>query len=364
MKAVFRVDSSDFIGSGHLIRCLTLARVLRQRGVQCSFVCRDHAGNIAAKISDSGFKLFLLARPIETAALTGNEQKYDRWLGCSWQTDADQTNNILQSIHPEWLIVDHYSIDVKWETYLANSYKRLMVIDDMANRVHSCDLLLDQNLFLDMQHRYERNVSPKCLQLLGPKYALLQPEYSQLREKYEVRESLTKNILIFFGGSDQSNLTELAFLAAQSFGIAISSINVVMPCSSPYYNRMKRLIKPIKNAKLYCDLPSLAPLILAANIGIGAGGATNWERFCLGLPSLVITLAENQKLVNQDLDQLGLIDLIGDAETVEIEQLISGIKTILSRGDIADWSNRCMRACSGEGASLVAHAILGLTKKK
>lgn len=363
MKAIFRVDSSNFIGSGHLIRCLTLAKVLRQRGVQCSFVCRDHVGNIAAKIIDSGFKLFLLARPNVTAVSTEGKLKYDSWLGCSWQIDADETNEILQTVQPEWLIVDHYSIDVKWERYLAKNYERLMVIDDIANRDHSCDLLLDQNLFLDMKHRYVRNIPPQCLQLLGPKYALLQPEYSQLREKAVVRKSSTKNILIFFGGSDQNNMTELAFLAAQSFDIVFSSINVVMPSASPHYNRMKSLIKPMKNATLHCDLPSLAPLILEADIGIGAGGATNWERLCLGLPSLVITLAENQKLVNQDLDQLRLIELIGDAETVRIEQVSSAIKSILSRKDIADWSNRCMRECTGDGAILVADAILELEKK-
>ena len=363
MKAVFRVDSSSFIGFGHLMRCLTLGRVLRELSVECSFVCRDHSGNIAAKVIESGFKLFLLERVNEAEALKGTELKYDNWLGCSWEIDAGETNEILKSVQPEWLIVDHYSIDVKWERYLAKNYKRLMIIDDLANRDHSCDLLLDQNLCIDMKRRYESLVSPQCLQLLGPKYALLQTEYSQLREKVKVRNSLAKNILIFFGGADQNNLTELAFLAAHSFGSKISSINVVMPSTSPFYNQIKKLIKPIKKAKLYCDLPSLAPLMSKADICIGAGGATNWERFCLGLPSLVITLAENQKAVNQDLDQLGLIDLIGDSETVEITHVKSSIKSILSHGDLADWSNRCMRECSGNGAVLTADAILGITKQ-
>jgi UDP-2,4-diacetamido-2,4,6-trideoxy-beta-L-altropyranose hydrolase len=363
MKAVFRVDSSNFIGFGHLIRCLTLAKVLRERGVECSFVCRDHAGNIAAKVIDSGFNVFLLECPNEKSVLKSSVLKYDKWLGCSWQIDADETNEILQSIQPEWLIVDHYSIDAKWEEALAKNYMNLMVIDDMANRYHSCDILLDQNLFIDMKSRYERRVSSQCLQLLGPKYALLQTEYSQLREKAKVRISSTKNLLIYFGGSDQSNLTELSFLAAHSFGNEFSSINVVMPSASPFYNQMKKLIKPIKKAKLHCDLPSLASLILEADIGIGAGGATNWERFCLGLPSLVITLAENQKAVNQDLDQLGLIDLIGDSETIEIAHVKSVIKSMLSHSDLADWSNRCMRECSGNGAVLAADVMLGLEKK-
>lgn len=363
MKVVFRVDSSHFIGFGHLIRCLTLANVLRQRGVDCSFVCRDLAGNIASKISDSGFKLFLLALTNATVTSTGSELKYDSWLGCSWQRDADKTNEILRAIQPEWLIVDHYSIDVKWEKALAKNYKNLMVIDDMANRDHCCDILLDQNLFLDMKRRYEKRVSSQCLQLLGPKYALLQAEYSQLRERAKVRNSSAKNLLIFFGGSDQSNLTELAFLAAHSFEREFSSINVVMPSASPFYHQVKKLIKPLKKTNLHCDLPSLAPLMLEADIGIGAGGATNWERFCLGLPSLVITLAENQKLVNNDLSKLRLIELIGDVETIKIEQVRAAIRSVLSRRDLADWSKRCMRVCSGDGAILVADAILGTTKK-
>ena len=358
MKAVFRVDSSDFIGFGHLIRCLTLAKELRERGVECSFVCRDHPGNIAAKVTDSGFSVFLLERADEASALKGSDLEYDKWLGCSWQIDAGETNEILKSVQPEWLIVDHYSIDVKWEEALAKDYMNLMVIDDIANRDHSCDILLDQNLFINMKRRYEKHVSSQCLQLLGPKYALLQAEYSQLRVKVKVRNGSTKNLLICFGGSDHNNLTELAFVAAHSFGSEFSSINVVMPSASPFYHQVKKLIKPLKKVNLHCDLPSLAPLMLEADIGIGAGGATNWERLCLGLPSLVITLAENQKQVNQDLHQMGLIELIGDSETVEIEQVKSSIKSILPRGDLADWSNRCMLECSGNGAQLVADAIL------
>jgi UDP-2,4-diacetamido-2,4,6-trideoxy-beta-L-altropyranose hydrolase len=365
MKAVFRVDSSSFIGFGHLMRCLTLAKELRERGVECSFVCRDHPGNIAAKVIDSGFSVFLLERANELAALKGSELECDKWLGSSWKVDADETNEIIKAIQPEWLIVDHYSIDGKWEEALAKNYKNLMVIDDIANRDHSCDILLDQNLFINMKRRYERRVSSQCLQLLGPKYALLQTEYSQLREVAKSRNSSTKkNLLIFFGGSDQSNLTELAFLAAHSFGSEFSSINVVMPSASPFYNQMEKLIKPIKNSKLHCDLPSLAPLMLEANIGIGAGGATNWERFCLGLPSLVITLAKNQKLVNDDLSKLRLIELIGDAEVIKIEQVRTAIRSVLSRRDLADWSNRCMRECSGDGVILVADVIFVLEKSK
>ena len=138
--------------------------------------------------------MFLLALPNATATSTGSELKYDSWLGCSWQIDADETNEILRAIQPEWLIVDHYSIDVKWEKALAKNYKNLMVIDDMANRDHCCDILLDQNLFLDMKRRYEGRVSSQCLQLLGPKYALLQTEYSQLREVAQSLNSSTKKI--------------------------------------------------------------------------------------------------------------------------------------------------------------------------
>ena len=363
MKVVFRVDSSILIGFGHLMRCLTLAKVLRYRGCQCSFVCRDHIGNISGIITDSGFKLFLLKRPNETARLSLTGPEYDGWLGCAWQVDSDQTNEILKSIQPEWLIVDHYAIDVKWEKHLAENYKRLMVIDDTANHDHDCDLLLDQNLFVDMKERYKGKVSPKCLKLLGPKYALLQPEYSQVKEKTKARSALIQNVLIFFGGSDQKNLTELAFLAVQSFGSSFTSINVVMSSASPHYDRVRSLMKPIKKAILHCDLPSLAPLILEADLGVGAGGITNWERFCLGLPSLVITLAENQKSVNQDLHQLGLIELIGDSETVDLETVQTAIESTLARRDITDWSNRCMRVCSGDGAILVSDAILELTTK-
>ena len=363
MKAVFRVDSSNVIGFGHLLRCLTLAKVLRQRGIECAFICRNHPGNIAARVEESGFKLFMLATRGDQFRFTGKAgAENDKWLGATWKKDAAETCQVLMHIQPDWLIVDHYSIDIDWETTLAPNFKKLVVIDDMADRDHCCDLLLDQNLFVEMQNRYDRRVPSHCVKLLGPKFALLQPEYARLRHRAESRKfKEKKKLLVCFGGSDQLNVTELAIKAALGLLEEFSSIRVVVPSSSPFLDSLSSLLHSVQRAELYCDLPSLAPLMLDSDLCIGAGGATNWERLCLGLPSLVITLAQNQKPVCYDLDQLNLIHLIGDASSVTVEQIRAAFKSVLTHRDLPDWSRRSMGECFGDGADNVADSIIELT---
>ena len=174
MKFLFRTDSSNVIGSGHVMRCLTLAKALEVRGAECHFVCRDHVGNMAELITEQGFSVHLLkSSPGGSAYQTDQNgvDPYSDWLGANWRVDAAQTKQQIRDESYDWLVVDHYGIDQSWETELRTRAKRIMVIDDMANREHDCDLLLDQNYVDGFLTRYQTLVSKDAACLLGPEFA-------------------------------------------------------------------------------------------------------------------------------------------------------------------------------------------------
>ena len=175
MTIIFRTDASLLIGSGHVMRCLTLADELRLRGSNVMFICREHPGNLIDLIKDKGFTVAALQQPKTEYFMTPEDVAHAAWLGVSWKNDATDTIPILGKTKPSWLIVDHYAIDCRWENMLRHHVGKIMVIDDLADRSHDCDLLLDQNLYQDMETRYNHLVSNSCLKFLGPKFALLRP---------------------------------------------------------------------------------------------------------------------------------------------------------------------------------------------
>ncbi len=157
MRVVFRADASLNIGSGHVMRCLTLANALRESGASCFFVCREHPGNLLELIREQGFEAIGLPLPKTFESLHGKHSSsrltYAGWLGDSWQRDAEQTLAALNGELADWLVVDHYALDSAWEESLRPACRRLLVIDDLADRDHRCDLLLDQNLVAKMAER-------------------------------------------------------------------------------------------------------------------------------------------------------------------------------------------------------------------
>jgi len=363
MRVVFRVDASQQIGTGHIIRCLSLAKALREQGADCQFICRAHPGHLINRIVNEGFTVVSL--PFEASWQLKQDDPimmdYASWLGANWQEDASQSINALADSKPHWLIVDHYAIDVRWEQTLRSFCEKIMVIDDLANRKHNCDLLLDQNLFQNHENRYFGKLNVDCNKLFGPQYALLHPEYAKLHVQVKPRKWPIKNFLIYFGGVDHCNLTGLALYSLIRGDFYADNVDVVISKNSPHYCFMKKLVNNVDKVMLYSDLPSLAPLMMKADLAIGAGGATSWERLSLGLPAIVVTLAENQRSVTEELNQLGLVEWAGESSSINIENIMSSLDKIITRGvDIENWSRRCMEVCEGNGTELVIDAIKSL----
>lgn len=355
MNIVFRSDASLSIGHGHVMRCLTLASALRDCGAAVSFVCREHDGHLCELIEERGFAVSRL--PARTAGTRAEDTPgHAAWLGAPWQEDAEQTCAIMEAsgAKPDWLVVDQYALDHRWESAMRSSVGRIMVIDDLADRVHDCDLLLDQNLVAQMETRYLDLVPVRCHLMLGPDYALLQPIYGQLRAGIAPREGPVRRILIFFGGVDSDNLTGRTLAAFLQLDRPDIEADVVVSAGSPHAVAIREQVAGHRNIHLHSGLPTLAPLMVKADLGIGGGGATSWERFCLGLPTLVVTLADNQRPVTENLYAQGLIHWIGDREQADLRTISESLARALELNSLRDWSSRCLQICTGQGVSRVS----------
>jgi UDP-2,4-diacetamido-2,4,6-trideoxy-beta-L-altropyranose hydrolase len=339
MKIAFRADASLQMGSGHVMRCLTLADALKARGAQCHFVSRAHPGHLLEAIHQRGFKVNSLLAPATTAqeaikkvapeesSSPQQEPAHAAWLGRTWQTDAQETAVILADLQPDWLVVDHYALDQRWEEVLAPHYRKLLVIDDLADRPHCCDLLLDQNLGSEQEH-YSLLVPAHCHVLTGPQYALLRPEFAALRpyslRRRQARPAL-RQLLITMGGVDQPNATGQVLQALKTCALpADCRITVVMGLTAPWLQNVRELAAQMPwPTEVVVNVNDMARRMADSDLAIGAAGSTSWERCCLGLPALVVVLAENQKPGAQAL------------ETTHAARLIETVRDIAAKLPLA-----------------------------
>jgi UDP-2,4-diacetamido-2,4,6-trideoxy-beta-L-altropyranose hydrolase len=311
LNICFRVDASVNIGSGHVMRCVTLAEQLRKYGAEIFFICREHSGNLIEWIrTEKKFAVYLLPKTDGTKNYSHSHDILS-WLGASYNIDAAETRNIIESIDlkVDWLIVDHYSIDIYWEQLLRDSVEEIMVIDDLANRYHDCDLLLDVNLHRNMEQRYQSYIPDHCITLLGPKFALLRDEFYDIVHK--TRDGNIKRILIFYGGSDPTNETDKMLQALQPVLPKEVKLDVVIGRINQHKDQIQSKVRRLPNASYYCQVDHMASLMNEADLVIGAGGGTQWERCFLGLPSIVTVVAENQYEITQAVEGTGAILNLG-----------------------------------------------------
>ena len=362
MKIIFRTDTSLHIGSGHVMRCLTLAEALRESGAEVQFVCREHSGNLNEMIRKKGFIVHELLGPdnFESSGVpernSGND--YGRWLGTSQEQDAQETVKKIHGEQTDWLIVDHYALGHIWERRLRPHARKIMVIDDLANRQHDCDLLLDQNYFIDGETRYEGLVQPSCTKLLGPKYALLRPEFAEARKHLNPRNGKVQRVFVFFGGTDSDNVTGKALEALSFPEFCYLEIDVVIGSHNPHRAEIEQQVKMRPNTSLHVQIANMAELMAQADLAIGAGGATTWERLCLGLPSLVVTIAKNQTPFTKCLQQDGFLTWLGSSKTIKVKELQKAIHDVVAQEEVNRLqSNKGQEIVKGDGSSKVAKIL-------
>ena len=331
MKIIFRVDASLCMGIGHLMRCLTLADALRDRGFQIRFICREHKGHLIDQIRHKAIPVTVLPAPFITDT-TGSED-YAAWLGVSQADDAKESIAALNKEEPDWLVVDHYGLDVEWEKQLLPHVKKLMVIDDLANRMHDCDILLDQNYSIEGELKYAGRVPTSSKLFLGPRYALIRQEYKTYRKTLRDRDGQVKRVLVFFGGSDPDNMTGMALQSLSNFDLKFLQVDLVIGANNQHRDEIERQAEQRLNTIIYDPRSHLADLMAQADLAIGAGGSTTWERMSMGLPTLVVSIAENQKPAAEALGDAGLIYYKGHFSDIKPEQLTESIKLLVANAD-------------------------------
>lgn len=293
MIAVFRVDASTQIGSGHVMRCLTLAQKLKkEKQADVYFVMRLLEGNLIELVKSKGFTVFTLPKALLNDELKG----YAKWLTVTQMQDAEETNAVISKLPAiDLLVVDSYAIDYEWESMLHPYVKQIMVIDDLANRKHDCDILLDQNYSYNMHHKYDGLVPKTCQKYIGPQYLLLREEFYKVKKHLKKRDGSINNILVFFGGSDLTNETKKAMEAIKLLNKPEIKVNVVVGASNKNKEQIKEICSCDEQFTFYCQVNNMAELMNEADLAIGAGGTTTWERCFMELPSIVVSIADNQQ---------------------------------------------------------------------
>ncbi len=342
------------------MRCLTLADALRERGAQSTFICRPHAGHLLDLIQQRGHTAKALA-PADDAFTAPADPTHAKWLGTDWASDASQTQQALGDQVVDWLVVDHYALDRRWEQALRPHAPRIMAIDDLADRPHDCDLLLDQNLGRQSKD-YGGLLSRDTQTLIGPAFALLRPEFALWREHSLQRRVQTQlqNLLITMGGVDQANATGQVLDALTHCEPPTDMrITVVMGATAPWLEQVQAQAMTMpRPTQVLVGVNNMAQLMAESDLCIGAAGSTSWERCCLGLPAIQLVLAANQKEA-----ALALTEMSAALSINFSAQLTTDLKHLINRIDaqrMKTLTNRSAAICNGRGPEAVIIQLMTL----
>lgn len=341
-KIFFRCDSSFNIGSGHVVRCLTLANFLKRKGFSSTFICKEIKGNLFNIILKNNHKLIVLPK-------NKNNQ-------IAWDDDADKVIEKVEGLSSasDWIVVDHYHLNKDWEKKISSNFYKLFIIDDLCDRPHYGNILLNQNYLPGIRSRYRKILPSKTKILLGPKYALLSPDYKLARKFIKIKKKKLKRLIIFFGASDNKNQTIRCLNVLSKMNLKTLRLDVVIGLANRKKKIIQKIVKKMINTNLHIQIPSLCNLMKKADLYLGSGGTSTWERCCLGLPSLVISTADNQVRQNKYLFKKGVIQYLGSAETVSKEKITKALNKFFYKHDNRTMSKKALKITNGSGLELVS----------
>lgn len=354
MRVEIRTDASPALGSGHVMRCLALADALAARGASVRFLTRELPAHLAGLLARHGHAhvTLELAAPGE-----GEEAPQAAWPVARQEQDARATQAALAGDSPDWLVVDHYGLDARWEIALKASAKRLFAIDDLT-RAHACDLLLDANHHVGARARYAQ-AAPGARLLLGPSYLLLRPEFAQARRAVAVRSGPVRRLLVFLGGMDAGNATGRVLQAIGLLRDPPPELDVVVGAAHPALAEIQAFCAARPQFRCHVQTQDMAGLLAAADAAVGAGGGASWERCCLGVPTLALALAENQVAVLAEAAAAGLV-LLPDGGLPGPERIAVHLEALLHNEALRRrLSATGMATVDGRGTARVTAALLG-----
>lgn len=353
------MDSSYEIGSGHVMRCLTLAKAINERiDANIYFFARNAQGNINDIIKSSGFNLIEMQAPNK---VSDSYLFHASWLGAKQKDDADEFLALSGKTGVgvfDLVIIDHYAINYKWQNQVRSISKKIMVIDDLGDRDHICDYLLDQT-FRCMTQKYESHVPKDCELMLGTNYALMRKEFHLNRHDIKAyRKERDENIvLVMFGGTDPDNLT-LKTLELVCNRSDISRVNIIIGEGALHLNSVKEFCEKKSECFIHISPNNIAEIMLDSTLAIGAAGTTSWERCALGLPAVVVIQADNQRQIARELEMAGAINCL---EPKELESSLNArIDYWFYTGVLQeDITRKCLNICDAQGSQRVIEKVFG-----
>lgn len=334
MKIIFRCDASVHIGTGHVMRCLALASQLKQEGISSHFICREHLGHLANKILNEGFSVSLLPlQKIMHNRGMASTSIYSEWLGADWECDAsDVAAEALRSV-TDWVIVDHYAVDFKWEAFVRDKTgAKIMLINGLANKKHLCDLLLDPTYSQNDLTRWDGLLPGECQLLCGPNYSPFRGEFILEHQNARQDRSEIKRIFVSFGGLDEFNVTLMVVDGLIELDMQHIKVDIVVGANNPHITLLQEKYLRINNVRVYVQPDNVAKLMANADLAISGGGVMVLEQCFLGVPTIVISVAENQIRAAKQLHDAGAIFYLGHFNSISKDLIKSALLKFI--GDI------------------------------
>ena len=358
MKLLFRTDVSKAIGTGHMARCLTLAKEAQRRGALSCFVLRDLENHFSNIIASHGH----LIRTLQTTHFVEKNSSslaHSNWLPVSQKSDARETLKVFHEFKPDWIIVDHYALDNEWCELFKNESAKILVIDDLCDREFVCDLLLNQNLGA-CKSKYEDKVPNDCNLLLGPKFALLREEFKDWRAQslHGRLNRRVREILLTMGGVDGNNFTTRVLSEILKSAHSLQcNFTVIVGHSYPNLESLNALIKSAKTEiTVLSNVTNMASIMSRSDLCVGAAGTTSWERCCLGLPTITLAIADNQVEMLRALRKNAIVI------ASDLENIFSDFEYVFGQNQKLELNRLSLDSasvCDGLGASRVLNKMEG-----
>ena len=339
LKLIMRTDASSQIGAGHLMRCLALAQAWKMNGGEAVFILNIEAVSLEMRLKAEGFTIFYLPRHLTSVE------------------DAQETAKLAQELNSQWLVIDGYHFDAEYQKAIKDCGLKLLFIDDYGHAKHYyADIILNQNISAD-ENLYI-NKSPCTKLLIGTDYTLLRREFWQWQKWKRINPPIAKKILVTMGGSDPDNVTLKVIGALQYLECNQIEVVVIVGGINPHYEQLELASQtsqfPIRLEKNVTNMPKL---MAWADLAVTAGGSTCWELAFMGLPSLILVLAENQRAIAHQLHDLGVYINLGHHQHISITEIASAIDNLITSATLrSEMTQSSQKFVDGKGSQRVLNS--------
>jgi UDP-2,4-diacetamido-2,4,6-trideoxy-beta-L-altropyranose hydrolase len=338
---IVRADASVAMGTGHVMRCVALAQAWQDQGGECIFVMAESTASSEARVHDEEFEFSGFT------ASPGSPQ------------DAAQLVQLARERGAAWVVLDGYQFDVEYQRSLKATGTKLLVVDDTGHAgAYVADLVLDQNAQVTESLYQDRQAYTRLL--LGFRYALLRREFKAWRDWKRQIVSAGRKVLITIGGSDPNNFTLVAIHALRLLAQDQMEATVVIGGSNPYAEQIEEELRGTGGStRLLKNTSNMPELMADADVGISGAGSTCWEMCFMGLPAIVVDVAENQRAIAQELERVGIAIHLGSNSDVTAEAMASKLKKLLASHDRrTEMSERGRNLVDGSGSERVVAAMI------